>query len=120
MLSDKQKRAVYDRYGYEALRDGIPGADGIPSGGYSYKQNAQSIFEGFFGTRNPFADFGFGDTTPFAARLKKPGPRKSSPVCHDLLCTLEELFNGCTKRLNITRKVSACASTALPMLHEML
>ena len=41
VLSDKQKRAVYDRYGYEGLRDGVPGADGTPGSGYSYKQNAQ-------------------------------------------------------------------------------
>lgn len=28
VLSDLQKRAIYDQYGYEGLRDGIPGADG--------------------------------------------------------------------------------------------
>ena len=105
MLSDKQKRAIYDQFGYEALRDGLTGPDGGSQGGYSYKQNAGAIFERFFGTANPFADFGFGDSTPFAARLKKPGPRKMPPVNHDLFCSLEELFNGCTKKLNITRKV---------------
>lgn len=25
VLSDKEKRGIYDRYGYEGLRDGVPG-----------------------------------------------------------------------------------------------
>ena len=50
-------------------------------------------------------DFGFGDTMPFASRLKKQGPRKPDPVARDLACSLEELYNGCTKALKVTRKV---------------
>lgn len=69
------------------------------------KPNAQAIFESFFGTANPFADFGYNDALPFGSRLKKPGPKKAAPICHDLALTLEELFNGCTKKLTITRKV---------------
>jgi len=49
-------------------------------------------------------DFKFGDSMPFASRLEKPGPKKANPVIQELPCTLEELFNGCTKRLKITRK----------------
>lgn len=64
----------------------------------------QEIFESFFGTHNPFVDFGFGDTMPFASRLKKQGPRKPNPVTRDLACSLEELYNGCTKAFKVTRK----------------
>ncbi|CAM9529315.1 unnamed protein product, partial [Chrysoparadoxa australica] len=103
VLSDPQRRAIYDVYGYEGLRDGIPEAEG-GAGGYTYRQNAHDIFDQFFGTKNPFADFGFGDTVPFVSRLQKPSPIKANPVQHNLPCTLEELFNGCTKRLSITRK----------------
>ena len=28
VLSDKEKRAIYDRYGYEGLRDGVPNQQG--------------------------------------------------------------------------------------------
>ena len=66
--------------------------------------NLQEIFERFFGTNNPFVDFGFGDTMPFASRLKKEGPRKPAPVSRDLACSLEELYNGCTKSFKVTRK----------------
>lgn len=104
VLSDKERRAVYDQYGYEGLRDGVADGAGGMRGGYTYKQNGQEIFESFFGTKNPFAMFGFGESTPFAARLNKPGPPKPDAITRDLPCTLEELYNGCTKRLNITRK----------------
>eukprot|EP00904_Undaria_pinnatifida_P008570 jgi/Undpi1/4843/HiC_scaffold_19.g08196.m1 len=85
VLSDKRNRAIYDQYGYEGLREG-------------------EIFERFFGTHNPFVEFGFGDTMPFASRLKKEGPKKPAPVSRDLACSLEELYNGCTKSFKVTRK----------------
>ena len=48
ILSDLEKRAIYDQYGYEGLRDGVPNPNGDPTGGgYQYKQNAQEIFENF-------------------------------------------------------------------------
>ncbi|KAJ1454762.1 DnaJ domain-containing protein [Pelagophyceae sp. CCMP2097] len=104
VLSDKAKKAVYDQYGYEALRDGVPDEHGGMRGGWSYKQNATEIFAGFFGTSNPFADFGFGDSVPFATRLRKVGPKKMDPILKPLECTLEELFNGCVKKYQVTRK----------------
>lgn len=58
-------------------------------------------------------DFGFGDTMPFASRLKKQGPRKPDPVARDLACSLEELYNGCTKALKVTRKASLLALAEL-------
>lgn len=73
-------------------------------GGYTYKQNAREIFENFFGTNNPFAAFGFGEAAPFASKLNKPGPKVSEPVMYDLECTLRELYNGCSKKFDVTRK----------------
>mmetsp|Transcript_57664 Transcript_57664/g.113506 ORF Transcript_57664/g.113506 Transcript_57664/m.113506 type:complete len:320 (-) Transcript_57664:124-1083(-) len=103
VLSDMEKRAIYDQFGYEGLRDGVQNADGETMGAYSYKQNAQEIFENFFGTKNPFATFGF-EAMPFASKLNKPGPAKGKPVVFNLECSLKELYNGCTKKFNITRK----------------
>ncbi len=103
VLSDKKRRAIYDRFGYEGLRDGVAEGDTYPEG-YSYSGNAQEIFEGFFGTSNPFAAFGFGESAPFASKLNKPGPQKGDTIIHNLDCTLGELYNGCVKKFNITRK----------------
>ena len=74
------------------------------TGGSQYKENAQEIFEKFFGTANPFASFGFGDSQPFAKKLTKPGPKKLEAAELTLECSLSELFNGCVKKFEITRK----------------
>jgi len=103
VLSDAEKRAVYDQFGYEGLRDGVADEKGDRNG-YKYANNGFEIFSNFFGTENPFADFGFGEATPFTSRLKKSGPKKGEPVVQELGCELEELFNGCIKKLKITRK----------------
>lgn len=104
VLSDPRKRAIYDQYGYEGLRDGIPDPAGGNTAGYSYKQNAVEIFENFFGTSNPFAAFGFGSAMPFSTKLNKPGPKISEPDIRKVPCTLAELYNGCTKSFAVTRK----------------
>lgn len=104
VLSDKEKKAIYDQYGFEGLRDGVSDAPGPAKGGYTYAQNAEEIFRNFFGTSNPFTDFGFGDSIPFASRLRRTGPKKGDPILKDLPCSLEELFNGCSKKLAVTRK----------------
>ena len=73
-------------------------------GGYQYKQNAQEIFESFFGTTNPFASFGIGESKPFASKLSRPGPKKPDAIVQNLECTLSELYNGCVKKYEATRK----------------
>jgi len=104
VLTDKQKKAVFDQYGYEALRDGVPDDAGGYQGGWTYTQNAREIFTEFFGTDNPFADFGFGSDVPFAARMAKAGPTKMKAIARPMDCSLEELYCGCLKTFNVTRK----------------
>lgn len=101
VLSDAKKRAVYDQYGYEGLIDGI---ESNHSDAYSYKNNAQELFDKFFGASNPFASFGFGDAAPFATKLNKAELKKPEPAVHNLECTLTELYRGCSKKFVITRK----------------
>jgi len=148
VLSDEKKRAIYDQYGEEGLKAGIP-EDGFPGqggggnfhgfhggapGGQSFSfnpQDASKIFESFFGTSNPFeagggsgfgggSSFRGGGADPFSSfsfnggrpRRQQRGnmygggvKRPASQVEIDLPLTLDQLYNGCTKKLKITRKV---------------
>lgn len=108
VLSDPQKRAIFDQYGYDALKNGgVPEADGSGvSDGYAFNERAaEEVFHRFFGTNNPFFDFGFGDTLPFASAMRKPaGAGAKAPAIElPLECSLEELFLGTTKSASVER-----------------
>ncbi|KAJ3072333.1 DnaJ sub B member 13 [Podochytrium sp. JEL0797] len=59
VLSNQKLRAIYDQYGTDGLRKGVPARDGFDgySGGYSYHGQPHETFSEFFGGKNPFADF---------------------------------------------------------------
>lgn len=58
VLSDKKKREVYDQFGEEGLKGGVPGSG--PDGGnftYTFHGDPRATFAQFFGTNNPFENF---------------------------------------------------------------
>uniref|UniRef100_A0A7S1JB75 Uncharacterized protein n=1 Tax=Eutreptiella gymnastica TaxID=73025 RepID=A0A7S1JB75_9EUGL len=87
VLSDEQKRSVYDRFGEAGLEEG-GGGPGM---------NPQDIFSQFFGGGSPFGGmFGGG---------KGGGERKGKDVVHALPVSLEELYNGKTKKLSLNKQI---------------
>lgn len=84
VLSDDQKRDIYDQYGEE----GLSGAGG-PGG-----MGADDIFSQFFGG-------GFGGMGGQAPR----GPQRGKDIKHSISCTLEELYKGRTAKLALNKTI---------------
>lgn len=119
VLSDRTKRAMYDQFGEEGLKAGVPnaGSNGAWSQGYTFQGDAEKTFKEFFGTDNPFADFSdmnwkneqstaegapmsFGSSTQ--GRSEKV---KDEPLIKTLPLTLIEMYHGCLKKVTISRRV---------------
>jgi len=86
VLSDPEKREIYDQYGEDALKEGMGGGGG--------SHNPFDIFESFFGG----GAFGGGSSR---GRRQKQG----DDVVHSLKVSLEDLYNGASKKLSLTRNV---------------
>ncbi|XP_042879190.1 dnaJ homolog subfamily B member 4-like [Penaeus japonicus] len=59
VLSDKKKRDIYDQYGEEGLKGGVPGSGSTDGTHYTYtfSGDPRATFQQFFGTNNPFSHF---------------------------------------------------------------
>ncbi|OHT08228.1 DnaJ subfamily B member 5 [Tritrichomonas foetus] len=129
ILSDPEKKRLFDKYGEEGLRG--PG----DSGTRFQHLDPNEIFRQFFGGEDPFASFGahssfhsrgfgspfggffrmgspFDDDDFFSSGFSRRGPagppplREQAPLQLRVSCTLEQLFKGDSKNLRITKKVN--------------
>jgi DnaJ family protein A protein 2 len=82
ILSNQDKRDLYDKYGEEGLQGGM--------GGMGF-MDASDLFENIFG-----GSF-------FGQRKHPKGPPKGQDVVHALAINLEDLYNGLTKKIRVTR-----------------
>ncbi|XP_072018706.1 dnaJ homolog subfamily B member 13-like [Amphiura filiformis] len=112
VLSDPRKKAVYDQFGEEGLKNGVPegsGESGAWTDGYTFHGDANKVFREFFGGDNPFNEFfdGLdGDLSMGFGGLAGRGRKKQDPcIERDLTLSLEEIFHGCTKKMKISRRV---------------
>ncbi|KAG8363425.1 hypothetical protein BUALT_Bualt19G0021300 [Buddleja alternifolia] len=85
VLSDRKKREIYDEYGQDGLKEGM--------GGASDAHDPFNIFESFFGG-------GFS-----GGRGSRSRKRRGEDVVHPLRVSLEDLYNGTTRKLSISRNI---------------
>jgi len=84
VLSDEKKRRIYDEGGETALKEGGTGG----GGGSPF-----DIFDMFFGG-------GMG-----GGHRHHRGPQKGKDVVHQLKVSLEDMYNGATKRLSLQKNI---------------
>ena len=85
VLSDEEKRSVYDRFGHEGLRS----AGGMPDWN---TVDPFEIFEQFFG--------GFGG---FSTRQRRNSPRRGEDLYYSITLEFDETASGIDRELEITR-----------------
>ncbi|MCC5928674.1 MAG: molecular chaperone DnaJ [Cyclobacteriaceae bacterium] len=95
ILSNPEKKQQYDRFGHEGMRGGGMG------GGMSM-DDIFSQFGDIFGGQNPFESF-FGGGGSSSGRRG----RKGSNLRIKLKLTLDEIANGCEKKIKVNRLVIA-------------
>lgn len=119
----EKRRAIYDQFGEEGLKGGVPDGKGGFAQGYTFHGDPFKVFSTFFGGSNPFAgkyilvvilptsfccsvDFFNGTDMPYFGGMGgRSQPKKDPPITKDLFLTLEEVYSGCTKKMKISRRV---------------
>lgn len=89
ILSDPQKRQVYDQYGEEGL-SGDGGMGGM---------NAEDLFSQFFGGGGMGGMFGGGPG------MQNSGPKRSRDIVHVHKVSLEDLYKGKVSKLALQKSV---------------
>ncbi|XP_043704836.1 dnaJ homolog subfamily B member 4-like [Telopea speciosissima] len=111
VLSDPQKRQIYDTYGEEALKDNIPPPPSGVSTHYRYHpRDADDIFAEFFGGSDGIGGgrsraFGESFSKHFHSDSAGQPHRKIPPVEKNLPTSLEELYSGSKRKMKISRTV---------------
>lgn len=82
VLADPKKREMYDQGGEEAIKGGGSGS------GFDF-HSPMDIFDMFFG----------------GGGRRHRGPQKGKDVIHPLRVSLEDLYNGATRKLSLKKKV---------------
>lgn len=94
ILSDAQKRSIYDQYGEEGLEGGAGGPG----------MNAEDLFSQFFGGGSAFGGGGGGFGGMFGGGGQR-GPPKARTIHHVHKVSLEDIYRGKVSKLALQKSV---------------
>ncbi|VDD74063.1 unnamed protein product [Mesocestoides corti] len=104
VLINPELRARYDQFGEAGLKHGVPGLNKEPVK-YVYHGDPYRTFQDYFGGSNPFKEFTEEMTREqmenFGRKDGRGQPKKAEPTIEKLPLTLEEIYNGCVKKMNV-------------------
>ena len=98
VLSDPDKRAKYDQFGFAAEQMG-GGAGGFDFGGMDINDFLRNIFGGGFGF--DFGGFGGSGFGGFGQQESGPRVLRGRDIRTSVKLTLEEIANGCDKEISL-------------------
>lgn len=107
ILSDPQKRQMYDQFGFNGPQGGFGGGG---NGYYSYSTNG---FDGFDIDLDDIVSSIFGGGFGGRSSARRNGPTKGADLRYNLEITFEEAYNGTKKQITINREeeCSTCKGT---------
>ena len=103
VLSNPEKRKMYDQFGTADPQSGFSGAGGpFGNGTYTYSTSGFSGFDDFGDLGDIFSSF-FGGGFGGSRSQRNNGPRKGADLKYDLEISFEESFLGTERYININR-----------------
>jgi len=92
VLSDPQKKSLYDKYGIDGLRD-----NGMGEGSPFHTSNPEDIFKMFFGDQSPFGSMGGGIHS-------RNNISKNEAKTVNIPITIKDCYNGSKKKITLKIK----------------
>lgn len=101
VLSNEQKRQMYDQYGENAFKAGMGGAGGMGGGGFSSMEEALNTFMNAFGGGGGGSESMFDSFFGFNTSSSNSGARQGASKKMNLSITFQESIKGTEKEASI-------------------